>query len=1511
MIKNYFLFSIFTLFSFLTYAQGPWNFNGSNDIWVSTGTAANLSSGASFSTLDVNGAGNPMLRTSSANINASAVTHAVITLKNNTANKHMRVFYQTSGTNRYVNVAITANDADFVSYYVDMTGNDDWTGTVNDLTFQFRENSSYNSALDGTIDIDNIEMTSSDIGVNMVNNSSFENWNDDTEATPVDPVGFYKHESVERSSDSHSGDYSIKVIATSTRDLAQTVNEITAGATYRVSINYKLEANTGNGVRLWSTWKDASNGNLDSGDIQTSGYFNTVSSEWATFSVDAVAPENATKMNFEVRAYNGATVYWDSFSVSKVQEPAAQPLLITTSVCSTATSVRLTGPWWGWDPAGGPAAADNGDGTWTFTFDPAPTENMEYLLVVDGVQENLISIMANGGDCAPVTDNATYANRRWDLGTGDVTNTYGQCGSSCVAPVITLTGTDVTINNGDTYTDAGATASDDEEGDITANIVVGGDTVDTDTDGTYTITYDVSDGAGNAATTVLRVVTVETPVPTDTETEGFCESGVDSDPTVLTLTPADITVAGSSTISAISVSSMTIAYNSSSGSTTYCPSWYNATIVVTGGVSDGVEITGCNDEIAGLDLTGFTSLTLTSATTDSWSDNIVMCLDLSVTWELPLVTNDEEFCESGVDSDPTIISLTPSDITVNAGEEITAISISSMTIAYNSSSGSTTYCPSWYNATIVVTGGVSDGVEITGCNDEIAGLDLTGFTSLTLTSATTDSWSDNIVMCLGLSVTSVEPSCTAPSEATFTNVTTSSVDASWTAGASETDYEYVVQPLGTGEPTASGTSVIASTSVTIPGLDSGTDYEIYVRSDCGDGLFSAWIQSTFTTLPGCGDTVTDSGGSTGNYAANELTTVTVYPDNAGDLVTFTFLSFNTESCCDDLTVYDGPDTSSTVFGTYAGSTIPDPITSSHSTGALTFVFDSDSSVQYGGYEIAISCSPAPSCVAPSALSVASITTNSAEISWTSDDSSFNIEVVDVTAGGTATGTATNSGVTSPYSLSGLDSNTEYEVYVQTDCGAGETSDWVSLSFTTMPGCGDTVTDSGGSTGNYAANELTTVTVYPDNAGDLVTFTFLSFNTESCCDDLTVYDGPDTSSTVFGTYAGSTIPDPITSSHSTGALTFVFDSDSSVQYGGYEIAISCSPAPSCVAPSALSVASITTNSAEISWTSDDSSFNIEVVDVTAGGTATGTATNSGVTSPYSLSGLDSNTEYEVYVQTDCGSGDTSAWSGPVSFTTEPAPIVPDYTNDFSTYPGEFWTQGTGALENGPSGTSSAWSADGFANDGSTGAARVNVYYSSFSGGNDDWLISPMFDLSSGTHYLNLNVALTAYASTASTTFADGDFVTLMVTEDNGSNWTELYRWDVNNSPSATGDEMPEIDLSSYTSMTKFAFYANSDTSNIDNDFFIDDFQITTTSLGIDEASRSQFTYFPNPVNDVLTIKAQKAVEDITVYNMLGQVVKRQAPNTMNCTVDLSTMQSGAYFVQVSIDNTVETVRVLKK
>ena len=78
-----------------------------------------------------------------------------------------------------------------------------------------------------------------------------------------------------------------------------------------------------------------------------------------------------------------------------------------------------------------------------------------------------------------------------------------------VAPEIRLIGASlVEIHQGETFTDPGATATDDVDGALSASIAVGGDTVDTDTPGDYTITYDVSDAAGNAAETVTRIVRV-------------------------------------------------------------------------------------------------------------------------------------------------------------------------------------------------------------------------------------------------------------------------------------------------------------------------------------------------------------------------------------------------------------------------------------------------------------------------------------------------------------------------------------------------------------------------------------------------------------------------------------------------------------------------------------------------------------------------------------------------------------------------------------------------------------------------------------------------------------------------------------------------------------------------------------------------------------------------------------------------------------------------------------------
>ena len=75
------------------------------------------------------------------------------------------------------------------------------------------------------------------------------------------------------------------------------------------------------------------------------------------------------------------------------------------------------------------------------------------------------------------------------------------------APVITLTGdASITLEVGAAYNEQGATATDNY--DTTVTVVIGGDTVDTSTVGTYTVTYDATDANNNAATQVTRTVNV-------------------------------------------------------------------------------------------------------------------------------------------------------------------------------------------------------------------------------------------------------------------------------------------------------------------------------------------------------------------------------------------------------------------------------------------------------------------------------------------------------------------------------------------------------------------------------------------------------------------------------------------------------------------------------------------------------------------------------------------------------------------------------------------------------------------------------------------------------------------------------------------------------------------------------------------------------------------------------------------------------------------------------------------
>jgi len=104
------------------------------------------------------------------------------------------------------------------------------------------------------------------------------------------------------------------------------------------------------------------------------------------------------------------------------------------------------------------------------------------------------------------------------------------------------------------------------------------------------------------------------------------------------------------------------------------------------------------------------------------------------------------------------------------------------------------------------------------------------------------------------------------------------------------------------------------------------------------------------------------------------------------------------------------------------------------------------------------------------------------------------------------------------------------------------------------------------------------------------------------------------------------------------------------------------------------------------------------------------------------------------------------------------------------------------------------------------------------------------------------------------------------------------------------------------------YFSGFTDGAEGPFQID---ITEVTLGLDDFKQNSFTYFPNPVNDKLSLRAQNNIQTVSVFNILGQEVVRMAPNTVSSTVDMSQLNNGAYFVKVTINDKTETIKIMKQ
>jgi len=528
------------------------------------------------------------------------------------------------------------------------------------------------------------------------------------------------------------------------------------------------------------------------------------------------------------------------------------------------------------------------------------------------------------------------------------------------------------------------------------------------------------------------------------------------------------------------------------------------------------------------------------------------------------------------------------------------------------------------------------------------------------------------------------PSCNVVSAIDASNISTSGGDISWTAGGSESAWniEYGTSGFALG----SGSSATSTNpSYSISGLNGGTLYDVYVQADCGSGETSDWAGPySFSTL-----------GSCGGYT---LTLVDTYGDGwNGGVIN---VSINS-TAVGSYTIVSGGGPEVYTIQTNIGDVIEFVYTAGSYSGENEYTVTNElgevlaEEGQGGGTPGSVTFTACASC--PD-ISLAALTVNaeSAVASWNPEDefTSYTLEIGD-TGFVLGTGTTYTTSDTS-YTFTGLSENTYYSFYLSPTCGAdvgtaqgpynfqtfcntittGWSEDWSDLSgciWNTYNSNGDgygwiLTTNGDYGINNYSATSANDYLMSPvftcsDGISDRIRFDAKNIYVQygdQYRDTLTVglYDAGVT--TLVGVL-GSIVPE-------TDYTTFEYDLSlyegqdvrffvySGVSSGANLNGISyidnviADAFPSCDAPSDLIAENTTESTTDLTWTElgTATSWNIEY-GLSGFVQGNGTIETSSSTS-YTLTNLESASTYDVYVQSDCGSGEVSDWIGPVTFST---------------------------------------------------------------------------------------------------------------------------------------------------------------------------------------------------------------------------------------------------------------------
>ena len=340
-----------------------------------------------------------------------------------------------------------------------------------------------------------------------------------------------------------------------------------------------------------------------------------------------------------------------------------------------------------------------------------------------------------------------------------------------------------------------------------------------------------------------------------------------------------------------------------------------------------------------------------------------------------------------------------------------------------------------------------------------------------------------------------------------------------------------------------------------------------------------------TSLTSSSGTFTDGSGSA-NYGNNSSCKWVIAPAGATQ-ISLNFTAFNTEATYDFVRVYNGPDDTFPLLGTYSGNTLPSSISTSAGVGAMCVKFTTDTSNTLSGWSANYtSLVTTPACSGLTMLTtptgtfsdgsgsnnytnnqkclwyIAPPCATSVTLSFTSFNTELNYDGVAIYDSLTATtpiaaftGTSLPTSVTSSTGVMIVAFITDYSTLLQ-GFNANYTSTGSSFcSGTTTLNSTDYGTISDGSGANtYCNNSNCSWLIQPPNATS-VTLNFTAFELEQASTDgnsiydvVEVYDGTSASATLMGKFTGNNIPQAITSSG--GSMFIKFTSDITDTFQGW-------------------------------------------------------------------------------------------------------------------------------------------------------------------------------------------------------------------------------------------------------------------------------------------------------------------------------------------------------------------------